>query len=264
MRSIGRNCRVEAIIASNRCGAEEEGEEMAAGEFLTSGSSTEAPARGIAKVFRDLTVYGDPEVLDALVPAIEKRLADGWSRDRESEQGLPGDGGQARFFLFARCASAERPAVKLTMRAEGHRLSVINITPDDPGRLFCAQYNSILVEFYLKFLHPTAAEAGLPSELSPDERSFEREYGWQAVRLLKRFSVCANKSCTHTADQQRWMEFLIHVHHHRPKRDHNFALLARWLSDDGWSDEKTSGLISECEFGLDLLSAYDAALGLAE
>jgi hypothetical protein len=229
---------------------------MAAGEFSTS-------SRGIAKVFRDLTVYGAPEVLDALIPAIESQLADGWSRDRESEQRLGGDGGQSRFFLFACRASAERPAVALAMCAEGRRLSVTNVVPDDYDRLSCAQYNSILVEFYLKFLHPAAAEAGLPIELSPDERSLEGEYGWRGVKLLKRFSVLANKSITHPADQRRWMDFLIYLHH-RPNRDYGFGLLAKWLIEDGWSADKTDRLISECEFARDLLSAYDAALGLAE
>ncbi len=227
---------------------------MAAGEFST--------ARGIAKVFRDLTVYGDPEVLDALIPGIESRLADGWSRDHECEQRLRGDRSQ-RFFFFACCASAARPAVKLAMCADGRRLSVTNIVPDD-GELFCAEYNSILIEFYLKFLQPAASEAGLPIELSPDERSFEREYGWQAVKLLERFSVLANKSITHPADQRRWMDFLIHLHHHRPNRDYGFGLLAKWLIEDGWSADKTDRLISECEFARDLLSVYDAALGLAE
>jgi hypothetical protein len=36
------------------------------------------------------------------------------------------------------------------------------------------------------------------------------------------------------------------------------------LIDDGWSRDKTRELISECAFALDLLSAYDAALGLSE
>ena len=220
-------------------------------------------ALGITKVFRDLTVYGDPEVLYALIPGVESRLVDGWSRDRESEQRLPGDGGQSRFFLFARHASAERPAVALAMCAEGRRLSVTNVVPDDYGQLSCAQYNSILIEFYLKFLHPAAAEAGLPIELSPDERSLESEYGWRGVKLLKRFSVCANKSSTHPADQRRWIDFLIYLHH-RPNRDYSFGLLAKRLIENGWSADKTDRLISECEFALHLLSAYDAALGLAK
>jgi hypothetical protein len=223
----------------------------------------EATAHGIAKVFRDLTVYGDPEVLDGIIPEIERRLADGWSRDRESEQRLAGAAGQSRFFLFARLASAERPGVALAMCSEGRRLSVTNVVPDEYGRLSCAQYNSILIEFYLKFLHPAALEADLSIQLSPDERSLESEYGWRGVKLLKRFSVVANKSITHPADQRRWMDFVIYLHH-RTNRDYGFGLLASWLIDDGWSRDKTNKLISECEFALDLLGAYDAALGLAD
>ena len=227
------------------------------------GSSTEA-TKVIAKVFRELKVYGEPEALDGVIAGIEKRLADGWSRDRESEENLPGDGTQSRFFLFARCAGAEGPAIRLAMRAEGRQLSVTNVMPAEVGFLSCTQYNSALVEFFLRFLHPAASEAGLRIELSPDERSFESEYGSQAVKLLRRFSVLANKSSRHSADERRWMDFLIHVHHHRPHRDYGFALLAQWLIDDGWSEDKTRELISECEFALDLLSVYGAALGLSE
>jgi hypothetical protein len=242
--------------------SEEEGKEMAAGKFSAFGSSNEA-TRGIAKAFREATVYGDPEALDALIAEIERRLADGWSLDKESEQRLPSCGGQ-RFFLFPCRASAERQAVTLAMCADGRRLSVTNILLKEDRRLSCAEYNSILVEFYLKFLQPAAEAAGLPIELSPDERSFESEYGPEAVRLLKQFSLLANKSITHPADQRRFMEFVIHVHQHRPKRDYGFGLLRKWLIDDGWSVDKASELIAEAELALDLLSAYDAALGLAE
>jgi hypothetical protein len=236
---------------------------MLQGESLTVGTSREGTARGIAKVFRELTVYGDPEVLDAMIAGIERRLADGWSRDKASEQKLAGAGGQSRFFLFARCASAERPAVALAMCSEGPRLSVVNVVPDEYGRLSWTQYNSILIEFYLKFLHPAAAEVTLPIQLSSDERSLESEYGWRGVKLLKRFSGCANKCSTHPADQRRWMDFVTYLHHH-PNRDYGFGLLERWLIDDGWAVDKTRQLITECEFALHLLSAYDAALGLAD
>ena len=236
---------------------------MPPAEVLTSGYDSKAPALGIAKVFRDLTVYGDPVVLHALIEGIEKRLADGWSRDRKSEQRLKSDGSRSRFFLFARCASAEQSAVALAMCAEGTRLSVTNLMPRDDGSLSCAQYNSVLIEFYLKFLHPVAVQAGLTIELSPDERSIKEEYGWTGAELLKRFSACANKSITHPADQRRWIDFLIHLHH-RPNRDFHSGLLRKWLKEDGWSAEKTDRLISECEFALDLLSFYDSALGLAE
>jgi hypothetical protein len=236
---------------------------MPAGEFSTVGSSSEGTARGIAKVFRELTVYGDPEALHALIAGIERRLADGWFRGREHEES------RRRFsrehqFCFVRRPNAEHPEVALLMNIDGRRLMVSNIVPNG-HELSRAQYNWFLVEFYLRFLHPAAEEAGLSIELSSDERSLEREYGWQGDRLLKEFSGCANKSCRHPADQRRWMDFLIYLHHHRPNRDYGFDLLASWLIYDGWSVDKTRELISEAEFALHLLNANDAAaLGLAE
>lgn len=229
------------------------------------GSTTEV-TNSITKVFRDLTVYGDPRLLCDLVPRIESRLADGWSRDRKSEQRLPGDGGQSRFFLFSRRARGTQPAVKLAMCAEGRRLSVTNVIPGDNGRLPRGDYNSILVEFYLKSLQPAAAEAELPLDLSSDEISLEEAFGWRAVELLRRFSKIANKSSTHPADRRRWMEFLIQLHS-QPNRNYDLDLLAKWLIEDGWSVDKTHELIDECEFARDLLRAYDqkiAGLGAGD
>ena len=79
-------------------------------EMYGSGSTKE-PVHSITKVLRHLNVYADPEVLDAIILAIETRLADGWSRDRESEQILTAGDSQSRFFVFACPASvARRPS----------------------------------------------------------------------------------------------------------------------------------------------------------
>ncbi len=216
------------------------------------------------KVFRELNAYGEPGGLQSMMVKIESALCDGWHRDCEGEaraRPLCSEG-QVCFF-FVRRAAAESPEIALAMTQEGRRLTIANIFPGEVGEISCEQYNSILTEFYLKFLHPASLETGVTIEVSSDERSLESEYGWRGVTLLKRFSGCANKSCTHPADQRRWMDFLIYLHH-RPNRNYSFGLLAKWLIEDGWTPDKKDRLISEFEFGLDLLSAYDAALGLAE
>jgi hypothetical protein len=141
------------------------------------------------------------------------------------------------------------------MCARGRRLSVTNITADR-RELSCDEYNAILAEFDLKFLHTAASEAGLAMELSSDEQSFEEAFGWAAAQRLKEFSAIANKSSTHPADIRRWMSFLIHLHIQR-NRKYDLDLLATWLIEDGWSVEKTHKLISQCEFARDLLRAYD-------
>ena len=127
-----------------------------------------------------------------------------------------------------------RAAAKLAMCADGRRLSMTNVFLHEYGRLTCADYNSILVEFYLRFLHSAASEAGLAIELSSDERSFEEAFAWAATRRLKQFSALANKSIAHPADRDRWMDFLIQLHC-QSNRDYDFGLLAKWLIEDGWS-----------------------------
>jgi hypothetical protein len=72
--------------------------------YETSGS-TEA-AHPTWKVYRNLFVYGYLEALDALISAIESRLANGWFRDRKAEQRLAPCDGRERFSLFARCANS--------------------------------------------------------------------------------------------------------------------------------------------------------------
>ena len=107
-----------------------------------------------------------------------------------------------------RRSNDELPAIALLIGIEGRRLSVTNIVAD--WRELCRdEYNSILAEFHLRFLQSAALEAGLPVELTADERSLEEVFGQRVFTLLKRFSRCANKSFTHPADLRRWRELLI-------------------------------------------------------
>lgn len=204
------------------------------------------------KRFRDLTVLVDPETVGSLISRIEGRLTDGWLRCRKWERKC-----QASFveraFCFVRSSTAEHPDVGLVMSIEDRRLTVDNIVPKD-AELSVAQYNAILVEFFLKFLHPAALECGLTVELSSDELTVEEAFGGRAMELLRRFSVCANKSISHPADQRRWLDFVIHAQlHRRSKCDGDESLLAKWLCDDGWRTDKVERLISEYEFAGELL-----------
>jgi len=137
----------------------------------------------------------------------------------------------------------------------GRRLAVTNIVPHEQGRLTVAQYNSILLEFHLRFLAQAALEAGLPVELTSDERTIEEAFDPTAIKLLRRFSVCANKSIRHPADDGRWQDFLIYIHADgRRHSGFDLGLLANWLHEDGWSVEKVRELMSECEFARDLMT----------
>jgi len=208
------------------------------------------------KRFRSLTVFVEPDAVVPLMSAIESLLTQGWSRDKKWEQEFSPAYAQ-RAFCFICSSIVDRREVALVMSVEGRRLTVDNIVPSK-GRLTIDAYNSVLAAFYLKFLHPAAAEAGLIVELSSDERTIEGVFSLRGIELLRRFSACANKSITHPADQHRWFEFLFHAYlQRRSKHECEEGLLARFLRDDGWRDDKVDQLISEYEFAGELLRELD-------
>jgi len=92
--------------------------------------------------------------------------------------------------------------------------------------------------------------------LSPSDLGIEEVFGCTALRLLKRFSLLANKSQTHPCDSQRWFAFLICLYD-RPTDDHQADLVKDWLLNNGWSENRATTLVSELEFGRGLLGSYD-------
>jgi len=149
------------------------------------------------KELRELTVFGQPDVLERVIRETEGRLSDGWSRDRKSESNLQVST-RDRAFCFRCPANSRHPEAALVMNLDGRCLTVVNIVTTAQA-LTRERYNAILVEFYLRFLQPVAAEANVSAELSSDERSLAEAFGWKPAELLTRFSRCANKAMTHPA-----------------------------------------------------------------
>ncbi len=206
------------------------------------------------KIFRDLSVFCERDALDSLMSQIETSLTHRWSRDRIRESKFSPHF-RKPIFCFLRPSNGEIPAVVLVMTTHHFGASVCNIVPN--GReLSCDQYNSILTEFYLRFLHPAASQKGLTTELSSDELGIEEGLGAKAARLLKAFSDTANKSAMQPSDRYRWFAFLMSLHN-RPARAHYSDLLESWLLKDGWSVDKVIKFGCEWEFARDLLPAYD-------
>jgi uncharacterized protein YggL (DUF469 family) len=206
------------------------------------------------QMFRDLSVFCERDALDSLMSQIETSLTHRWSRDRMRESKLSPYFGDP-IFCFLRPSNGEIPAVALVITTKHFGASVCNIVPN--GReLSCDQYNSILTEFYLRFLHPAASQMGLTTELSSDELGIEEGLGAKAAQLLKAFSDTANKSAMQPGDRYRWFAFLISLHD-RSVRAAYSDLLVFWLRKNGWPEDKAGKLISEWEFARDLLPAYD-------
>jgi len=214
----------------------------------------------MVKVFRELTVFGEPRSLETLISRLDDQLNEGWSRDREREQELLRLGPE-QYFFFLSGANAERPAVALAMLLEGRCLKVANIFPQESGQISAAQYNSTLIDFHLRFLHAAALEAGLPIELSSDERTIEDAFHPEVLGRFKFFVFCAEglwsrPSWSHPNDQGRLFAFLIEAHQRSNKIE--IGLLGHWLVNDRhWPAEKVDGLLGEIEFGTDLLAYRD-------
>jgi hypothetical protein len=214
----------------------------------------------MVKVFRELTVFVEPQTLESLISRIESRLSDGWSRGREREQELRRLGSE-QYFIFLCDANAEHPAVVLAMHLDGRRLKVVNIFPQEAGQITVRQYNEILCDFYLRCLHPAALEAGLLVELSSDELTIEETLHPEVLDRLKRFVFCAEglwsrPSWLHRCDQERLFAFLFEAHRHSNEID--VGLLRHWLENDRrWPSNKVDQLLREIEFGADLLSYGD-------
>src|SRR5882762_9712206 len=144
------------------------------------------------KMFRDLSVFCERDSLDSLMSQIETSLTHRWSRDRIWEAQYSPPFGEP-IFCFARPSNGECPAVNLVICAAHYGARVSNIVPND-GELSRDLYNSILTEFYLRFFQPAASKNGFTTELSSDELDIEIGLGAKTARLLRSFSVTANKS----------------------------------------------------------------------
>lgn len=204
------------------------------------------------KVYGDLVLSGEPAALAAAVDTIEKTLSSGWERSREFESRVRIR--DSRCFVAPATASHPAGALWLALRPERSDWYVSNIVPLETGKLSEGQYNSILREFYDRFVKPVTAILSVKAMLGKFDKTASDYMSEEAVELLDAFSMSANKSTGsgHPADQERWFQFIIQV-----DRD-GYGPDASTLSDllrehFEWPAEKASELALEYEFGRALL-----------
>lgn len=203
------------------------------------------------KVFGDLVLSGEPAALLSAVAAIEASLSGGWERSRELESRIHAN--DARCFVSPAADSHPSGALWLARRERGDWY-VANIVPIDAGRLTEDQYNSILREFYERFVNGASESAGVTAALEKTDKAPADYMSAAAVDRLDRFSVLANKSTGsgHPTDQKRWFDFIIQIHN--DQRGPDASTLARLLCEHfEWPDERAFELASDYESGLALL-----------
>ena len=117
------------------------------------------------------------------------------------------------------------------------------------------QYNSILAEFYERFVKGITESVGVSAALGKTDKAPADYMSDAAVDRLERFSLFANKSTGsgHPADQERWFDFRIQIHNDQRGPDPStlVELLKKYFE---WPDLKASELAFEYEFGRALLS----------
>jgi hypothetical protein len=207
------------------------------------------------KIERTLAIYGDRQTLDLLIFRLEANLTFGWTRDRDRERlnMLP-----QPVYCFSCESETECSPFLLLLGDEGHRLIVIDIAPADTA-LSTDQFNNILADFFLQFLHPAASDLPVTFDLSSDECGIEEVAGWKGAQLLRRFSSLTKKPTLHLADHFRWLEFIVQLQISRC--DHDLDLIGRWLVDEGFAASRAGELMHELRLARELFKIYEERRG---
>lgn len=191
------------------------------------------------KEYRDLTLSGPRDVLIATVAEIEKKLNDGWQRNKQKEEevrepaGLTPD--QLLFCFSCSQADSRMAAILMLMSDRDDNLSLTNIVPDEFGQLTHDEFNYILDEFFRKYAEPAAAKTGAKIDSSSGVVTIDEWFSKGTADKLRRFLNATGGSTNHPSDHRRWMEFLVAAQNDRASVSGD--LLRRWLIEDAGCDE---------------------------
>lgn len=204
------------------------------------------------KTFKDLFIRtGDSGILE-YIERVTRALEEPWERAYENEENSKYLGEIA--FSFTRKADSTLPAAGLSIfQKDSATWYVPNVVPVESGKLSYDEYNSIISEFYDKFLEPVSEACNIGVEITSGNLRDEDIVGENAAKLLSRFSKLANKSSgsSHPMDRERWFAFVVEAS--KLQFDIDTGNLKRLLVQQGWSEESALDLVIEFEFGVDLI-----------
>ena len=212
------------------------------------------------KVYQELTIFGPRDRLAVLPDRIEKRLNNGWTRDRSRNMELF-QGALAEGFRFHCEPAPGRKGADLWLFLEGDQLRVSNIVPSLDQSLSYAEYNQILTEFAETFVAPAAGEMGLRISITKPKIGIRDLLPAPVADALETFSRTANKTtgASHPSDKERWESFVIGAH--RANAEFDPSTLARWLiEEEHWPPEIANELSVEYQQERSILEQYDRQL----
>ncbi|MCC6589991.1 MAG: hypothetical protein IT168_25085 [Bryobacterales bacterium] len=207
------------------------------------------------KVYGDLIVRGDPQMLAAFVSALDQHLTNGWSRHRERESEVQ-RAALGPMYCFRCTALYERPACELWLATNPDRhLYVSNILAQEFSSLTYDQYNQVLSDYYVHCVRPAAEISSVQVELGKTSPEIEDFVTPQTARLLR--SSLSNRSVVHPLDRRRWNAFITAAHRERAKL--TGGMLQRWLiEEERWPEDEAINLATEYEHSRDLLETYES------
>ena len=205
------------------------------------------------EVFQDLLLVFPEKHRHEVRQALRQHVKAPWRHAEERERNIPDD-----TMAFERESDNNLPKSGLSLWTDSEGYQVINIVPLEIDHLSISSYNDILDDFIHRIVQPASKTSGFRIKLSARRESITDWTSQEAADDLHHFSVLANKSTGsgHPSDRKRWLSFLFSVHKARGKLDP--ALLERWLIEaEEWPPDSAARLISQYEFGMDLLDQYE-------
>ena len=212
------------------------------------------------EVFQDLFLTCSDERRSRFREALLQYARAPWRHAEEREKELSHDGHDVMAFEREAGSGIVSSSVVLWLFEKGDEYKVTNIVPLDVNSLGVTGYNDALNDFKDRIAEPASKDSGFRVRITPREQSVRDWTSKEAADALQFFSEAANKSTgsAHPSDRKRWFQFLMSAY--KANKKPNPELLERWLVEvEEWPPDTASELVTEYEFGVDLLSEFDCS-----
>lgn len=209
------------------------------------------------KTYKDVYIHAADKSIVEFISKVTEDINPHWSRSYESEENSKYLGEVA--FSFKRSGDSVLPDAGVSIfKKEGNTWYIPNVVPLQQSQLDYDEYNEIITDFYASCLKPVASELGIDVEITSGSLSGEDIVGVDGFRLLKAFSLSANKSTgsSHPCDQRRWFAFIVGTCSNGEYI--STSDLIRVLCEQGWSENTAEKLAIEYEFARDLIKYMES------
>lgn len=205
--------------------------------------------------YRDLKFIGSLSEQDKLFQLIEEKLHDGWIRDKNKESDFKDK--NSEYKIFIRSKVDHLPSCALFLTPDNNSFFyVCNIAPEEELESPVENYNTVLEEFFVKFVQPSVDNLDIRVIFSEADKTIDNSMSPELADKLKRFSGAANKASagTHPLDQERFLDFIIQAHLESSLLDE--STLDELLKDENWSSKDALELSIKYNFGRKMLKRF--------